>query len=350
MKITRNNYEICFVDYLEGNLEESRMNELIDFLHEKPDLKTELEMARPLEMDQKKIVYPGKEKLYKEKYDQVEVFNQTAVARLEGDLSETGKANFEHYLSRHPKKQKEAALFERTKLAADKNIVYPKKRTLYHHTTARSILLWSTRIAAVLMVAFLAYRFGGNLISEKMIPENQVAVTTTKPERAVPGPLNPASERENTQHSLPESTTAMAIPIRETTDTDPADNPSAKPAKISKKEETVPQRVPVVAPEALTRRNASFNVQPSGLALAEKDKTVPEKAAIIQEERLLADIIKEKTGMNNLSINKVVKTGLKVISSVSKEKFTYQTNADGDITELAYDSRLLAFSIPTNNN
>jgi hypothetical protein len=65
------------------------------------------------------------------------------------------------------------------------------------------------------------------------------------------------------------------------------------------------------------------------------------------EEKYLVDVVKEKTGLDKLSFKKITKAGLSLVSNLSKEKFNYETNPEGDVTELKYDSRILAFSIPT---
>jgi hypothetical protein len=65
------------------------------------------------------------------------------------------------------------------------------------------------------------------------------------------------------------------------------------------------------------------------------------------EERLLVDVVKEKTGIQKLNFNKITKAGLSLIANLSKEKFNYETNDSGKVTEVSFDSRLLAFSIPT---
>jgi hypothetical protein len=40
--LTRNNYEIWFVDYLDGKLGNEQLDTLLDFLEQNPDLKQEL--------------------------------------------------------------------------------------------------------------------------------------------------------------------------------------------------------------------------------------------------------------------------------------------------------------------
>ncbi|MCA1759746.1 MAG: hypothetical protein LC658_08240, partial [Bacteroidales bacterium] len=74
--------------------------------------------------------------------------------------------------------------------------------------------------------------------------------------------------------------------------------------------------------------------------------TVPDVYETAFEERLLVDIVKEKTGIEKLTFNKIAKAGLSLVTNLSKEKFNYETDNEGKVTEVNFDSRLLAFSIP----
>src|SRR5690606_2236975 len=108
---------------------------------------------------------------------------------------------------------------------------------------------------------------------------------------------------------------------------------------------------PAVTPERLPSRNSRLLDREVMYAELKPVKTavLPEK----QEEmavRLPEDAVREKMGLNNLSVTKVAKAGLNLVANLSGEKFTFETNKEGQITELNYDSRLLAFSIPTNHN
>jgi hypothetical protein len=348
MKITRDNYEEHFLDYLEGNLDENMVNDFIDFLRQNPDLKKELEMAGEVKLELENISFGSKEKLYKEKFDLESEFNRAAVARLEGDFQENGKAEFEKYLSKHPEKQKEAARFEKTRLKADKTIVFRKKKKLYHYSVGRTILLWSTRIAAVLVLAFMVYRVADNISDQKIVPENQVAISEKKTNEEPEEPTVIQEKPEKKEDTVPVNK-KVAEPIKKA-------EPKAEPAKSLREttkgrmdhERIAEAKVPVEIPKKLSGLNASLSIQEPELALAQIKITIPETPAEMQEERLLADVVKEKTGIGNLSLNKVAKAGLNLVSNVSNEKFNFETNSNGQITELNYDSRLLAFSIPTN--
>jgi hypothetical protein len=68
------------------------------------------------------------------------------------------------------------------------------------------------------------------------------------------------------------------------------------------------------------------------------------------ERPMLGDVIKEKAGIEGLTFRSVAKAGLKLVAGISKNKVSYDTNTDGNITEVSFESRLLAFSIPVQNS
>ncbi|WP_372946830.1 hypothetical protein [Mariniphaga sp.] len=350
MKITRDNYEEYFLDYLEGNLDENLVDDFIDFLRQNPDLKAELEMAGTVKVELENVSFAKKGKLYKEKYDLETEFNRAAVARLEGDLQENEKNEFENYLTKHPEKQKEAALFEKTRLKADESIFFRKKNKLYHYSAGKTILLWSTRIAAVLVLAFMVYRVADNISTQNNLPENQVAVSEKKTN---PKPAEPTVIPEKTEKK------EEVVPIdRKVAEPLKKEEPKAEPVKSLREttkgrmdhERIAEARIPVEIPEKLSGKMAFLEFQQPAMALAQMKVALPEAPDDVYEERLLADVVKEKTGLGSISLNKVAQAGLNLVSTVSGEKFSFDTNTDGQITELNYDSRLLAFSIPTKND
>lgn len=350
MKITRDNYEVYFLDYLEGNLDENLVDDFIDFLRQNPDLKEELEMAGAVKVELENFSYGNKEKLYKVKFDLEPEFNQAAVARLEGDFQENEKAEFENYLTKHSEKQKEAALFEKTRLKADESIIYKKKNKLYHYRAGKTILLWSTRIAAVLVLAFMVYRVADNILPQNNLNENRVAVSEkkTNPVKAEPTVIPEKTEKKEEAIPIDKN---VAEPVKKA---EPKTGPVKSLRETTKgrmdHEKIAEVRIPVPIPEKLSAMNVSLSIQKPELKLAQMNIVLPETPVENYEERLLADVVKEKTGIGNLSLNKVAKAGLNLVSSVSGEKFSFDTNTDGQITELNYDSRLLAFSIPTKND
>jgi hypothetical protein len=350
MKINRNNYEAFFVDYLDGKLDEKLVNDFIDFLQKNPDLKEELALVENISMEQEKITFNKKELLLKEKYDVEQAFNEAAIAHLEGDLSSSEKDKFEKYLSKNPEKQKEADLFKLTKLQADESVKFSLKRKLFHRSAGRTVLLWSARVAAVAIIALSVYNFM-NKSSEKIITENQVSAIEKETEK------KPNSEEIK---EIPVIINSKKVqPTKEETEEPEIKKKKPKTQPVKSLRANSPGRL-VNDDLALVRTNEEVplkigSLKPSVFASLPKTELVPVKISMpeinepFEDERLLVDIVKEKTAIGKLSFNKITKAGLSLVASLSKEKFNYHTNPDGQVTEIKYDSRILAFSIPTKN-
>ena len=348
MKINRNNYEPYFIDYLEGNLDENLVDDFIEFLTSNPDLKEELSLFEPVSVEPGEVVFGKKNQLYKERFDLESEFSENAIANLEGDLSAPEKAAFEKYIANHPERKRDLELFEKTKLVADESIVFVRKNDLYKTSILKTLFYWSGRVAAVLVVAFLVYFFVDQIEKPKMGSEPVVANQENKMTEEQQTVSTPAKENNNQQQFAK------------------AEKPKAKVA--GKQEEKLVR----VQPEEKTEQNQA---ETEVLAFAENEQVhftelTPVFAAIEPEmpeatletmyitipqaepydERLLVDVVKEKTGIEKISINKITKAGLNLFASISKEKFSYQTDESGKVTEIIYDSRLLAFTIPTTRN
>jgi hypothetical protein len=360
MKINRDNYEAYFIDYLEGNLGEDLVDDFIEFLQINPDLKEELSLFESVTAEAENVVFQQKEKLYKEKFDSEKEFDHAAIANLEGDISEIEKKEFEAYISKHPEKQKEIKLFSYTKFQFDESIKFQNKKNLYHHSVGRTVLLWATRVAAVLIVA-MAIFWLSNESSDKFTPQNQLAevkdntpdkeeaTEKTPPSNEVNVPLrkeDPPKTKEKTQKETPK--TLKSVP-KETVK--PRETKSLRETTKGRMggEDIALLRIPVEVPNKISPRTVTFAAQNNSLALAAMPEIHVPKSKDPFEERLLADVVKEKTGLDHLSLNKITKAGLQLVSNISKDKFSYETNNEGKVTEVNLDTRLLAFSIPTKN-
>jgi len=351
MEITRDNYEAYFLDYLEGNLDEKLVNDFIEFLQANPDLKEELQQAGLISLKTEEVIYDKKDKLYKEEYDREELFNEAAIGLLEGDLKESERARFMSFLQKNPGKQKEAALFEKTKQVPDQNIVLQKKSRLYRQTAPKTILLWTTRIAAVLAISFFIYRVTDYISPVHSGSEKPLVVTADREnKKESPESSNLPAKAEKKQDPVPEKE-KLADPERKP-------EPKSQPSKSLRETTTgrinhdlvAEARVPAEIPERMDSRNITLaSPDMMALHLVPVKNNLYEVPETIEEERLFGEVIKEKTGIGNLSMNKVTQAGLNLVASISREKFNYETNSEGQITELSFDSRLLAFSIPTNN-
>ena len=355
MEINRNNYEAYFIDYLEGNLDERLVDSFLEFLKLNPDLKEELALFESVNAVPENISFRKKDDLYKEKFDSEEEFNNAAIASLEGDITDLDKFEFETYLDEHPEKKQDAALFSKTKLKPDISIVFSKKNKLYKKSVGKTILLWSGRVAAVLILAVAFFTLMNNR-SEEIIPENEVVV------------INEISDPENEELKKDiDSESKKVVPVEEKKKKVTEKNKPVKtkpestkivPEKKPKKSirETTKGRIdptdlafirtPVEIPAEMIAIRASIDTELPRAELATMYLKYPDDSFYNYDEVLLADIVKEKTGLDKFKFNKITKAGLNLVSGFTRENFSYKTNENGNVTEYNYDSRILAFSIP----
>ncbi len=346
MKINRDNYEAFFIDYLDGNLGENLVDEFLEFLQINPDLKAELHLVQSVSLKPEKVLFTKKELLMKEKYDLDEIFEETAVALLEGDISAEEKVEFERYLSTHPENQKQIGLFAKTKLIPDETIVFSKKSKLYHRTLGRTVFLWSARAAAVLLLALAVYWFMDET-QNPLIPENKIAQVENEngKDKAIAPVETEIAEKVSRESSA--MTPIKPLLAKRVEFEKPGSENNIQNLPI---ESRLSNRASVEIPDKMDRLTASLDVSQTKATLETMYITVPNISEKDAEERLLADIVIEKTGLDKLSLNNIAKAGLNLVSNITRDKFQYETNGEGKITTVNLDTRLLAFTIPVKNS
>lgn len=127
--ITRNNYEEFFLDYIEGEINAQDKKALESFLAQNPDLKGELDEM--MDMD----VKCESETIYEETVHLKDIpfqtnFDDFCIAQLEGDLDSYENDAFGKFIASNPDKEKELTLYKKTKLQADKTVVFTNKKAL----------------------------------------------------------------------------------------------------------------------------------------------------------------------------------------------------------------------------
>jgi hypothetical protein len=325
MKITRDNYEPWFLDYLEGNLEEGMIDEFIRFIRENPDLKEELQLFEPVRLEKPHFSFPGKENLFKENFDLSDIFDETAVAWMEGDLDSSSVAAFKEYLHRHPEKNKELELFNLVKLQPDLSVTFRAKKKLYHQPVILLSVTRAMQIAAILLVALVVFPLieknqnnsgpGSKIfiVSRNTDPVKQDNKLVTQNKK---NSITPPTLSDNRQ--IPSSTIREELPVLVSAFTD-------------SREFLLPQNEPGIAAPSLS----------------------PVVVEIYADTELastpLTDKIIEKIGLPEINLSKIARWGLKLAANLSGEKFSYDTNPEGEVIAYNLDTRLLGLSIPVRN-
>jgi len=146
MKITLENYQKYAAEWLDGSLSPEFADAFSRFLADHPMIREELEEIMLPESPVQKQ-YPSHpdfsalKRSVNEKTVNAGNFLEFVLANMDGELNETSLKNLEEWLHHHPEHQKEARLFELTRLEPDFSIVFKNKEDLFRNVGAYEVAL-----------------------------------------------------------------------------------------------------------------------------------------------------------------------------------------------------------------
>jgi len=345
MKITRENYEPYFIDFLDGNIPEDQIDQFLDFLEQNPDLKDELHGFEYFKLNEEPIVFSAKEKLYRTLEEARSSIEMKMIASIEGDLEESERKSFEAYLEFHPELQKEYQLFVKSRLLADPSVYFPGKKKLYKKSRPVVVLNWVARVAAVVALMWginALYNGQSGQISqnnqEKIAevtpakPEPQVKLIDTEKmqeEPVIQGKNKPLKETIKVKSKSIRGKTIESLEEKEPEPQNPVERDmtalamiKSQPARLES--ENIPNQL-AVSRVSEVEQNAGPNILTVDQFLALQAKNVEEKGL--------------------LSARRLVLAGLGLASELSGDRIGYREK-NGKITSLDFESKLFAFSIP----
>jgi hypothetical protein len=182
-EITRANYEVYFVMYVDNELSAADRKAVERFVEQNPDLEEELVMLQQsvLRADEH-IVFEQKELLFKDVAAmQINEQNYEEYFVLYGDdeLTNEEKDKVERFVYKHPQYQAEFELIQQVKLVPDNTLTFPDKTYLYRTEEDDSKVIafpwWrlSAAAIAILVIGSLAW-----YISTQNGPTEEVAGVT----------------------------------------------------------------------------------------------------------------------------------------------------------------------------
>ncbi len=155
--ITRQNYEIYALDYIEGRLPDDLKKEFERFLNQNPDIREEIlslrnTIAVPTPGD---IPFPNKNQLKRSHIDGLTYTEELIISDIEGIATEKQKKELAGLIAHSPQIAREYQAFQQTRLKAP-DITYPHKQGLKRKiidfpTIARGAIAY-----AALLMMFLA--------------------------------------------------------------------------------------------------------------------------------------------------------------------------------------------------
>ncbi len=176
MKPDRSNYEIWFIDWLDGNLSDQQVEQLIVFLDENPDLMEEFDSLTQLILKPDKNIFTPKEHLKKSIDDlSSSQFDNLCIAYLENDLTPNQLSELEVNIDHDNQKKRAFELIQKLKLSSpiDK---FSNKHILKKMTPGQRIIRLSAvglSAAATIALFILAYLFIPINLTDKTIQTAQ---------------------------------------------------------------------------------------------------------------------------------------------------------------------------------
>jgi hypothetical protein len=157
MHIDRSNYEIWFIDWLDGNLNNHQVEQLELFIDQNPDLREEFNDLAPVNPAPSGISFQHKEHLKKSLSDISESqLEYLCVAYHENDLPESQHAELLEIVNRYPEKKKTFDLIHKTILSRErvnyKNRSLLLKQTAFQKAIRLSFIVLSTAAAISLII------------------------------------------------------------------------------------------------------------------------------------------------------------------------------------------------------
>lgn len=338
MNINRLNYEIYLLDYLDGKLNASQVDELLLFLDQNPDIKEAFEGMEDAVLIADTTIYPDKSSLKKKSFlkDGIDnEFDYLCIASLEGVLSNEEKISFEKSLQGDPIKQSAYKNYQKTKIQPQAAIQYNNKSHLKRTAIIpirHSYLRTSISVAATVTLLFGVYTIG-----KLMVQENNIETTTIIAE---------TQSFSNQSQSFVEIKKPVAV-FENHVLTDKHqnnnilkninDNIEYNEIRIDR-EEYIPNPIKRKKIQPL---ETDIDPRYEDLALI-VNKLNPERQII--EEQLLSQ-------NNNSGTLEAIQNGLKFVGKLVGRDIKLDANKDekGNVEKISFESKFIAFSTQVKN-
>jgi len=214
MNIDRTNYEIFFIDYIDGKLNAEEVNQLKSFLKSNADLQEEFEMIsnnEPL-LYAENIEFEGKnglKKIFIPKNAPISTnnFSDFVIAEMENELSMNESFQLHQFILDNPQFEKEYELIHFTKLKPEYDIVFEHKNKLKKRTKYKGIvrsITYTTAMAASIALMVTIFNKANDYDNttfgklSAQVNENTIISNNTTVDNSIKEIKNTAVNKNNT--------------------------------------------------------------------------------------------------------------------------------------------------------
>jgi len=158
MIINRHNYEECFILYWDNELTVSQKQAVENFVKENTDLQEEFKLLGDTRFTpDNKIQFEEKEFLFENSFINITNYEEQLLNYIDDELKPEQRKEVERFVDQFPAGQKELAIFQKTKLQSEAEIVFPDKSVLYRREEkVRVISMTWFRVAVAAAIILIA--------------------------------------------------------------------------------------------------------------------------------------------------------------------------------------------------
>jgi len=161
MKITRDNYESWFVDFLDGNLDDESRKQLFVFLEHNPDLAEELNLLDNIHLEPETLTFQQSDHLLKSEADLMGIpyADFLLIKQMEEGLSDTEKKELDKLIGQDDRLIKRGMEYQNAHLSGEAISYQGKDSLMKKQVISHFIPFIRTAVAAaVLVLIFLGYQ------------------------------------------------------------------------------------------------------------------------------------------------------------------------------------------------
>jgi hypothetical protein len=351
--IKRDNYEQFFIDYLEGNLSYSEVDQLKSFLIANPDLKQELDEIENQRLVPEINTFHKKSVLKKEPvlaYSGNNNFNELCIARIERDLNQIQLTEFNKLIEDNPNLKKQFALFEKTVLIPDTTITFNKKSSLRKSVfvTKRKVVYQYLSVAASVALLIALSVFVPKNIHDNDKNNSQLSSINNEKDVAVAKENNSVVQEIQKEFSINQN-----LVIDDNQSAKETNNINFSVEEINVKTRELIQ--PLVPSSIKIVENENMFIADLKIVDLSSYKTDPK--TISSEPNSLKDVLvrsfnkrvlKKESDLNTINTYDFADLAITGVNKIAGTKMSLNKkyDASGNVTDLEFNSRLIAFSTP----
>lgn len=347
MLITRDNYEVYFIDYIDGNLKPDEVEVLMLFLEQNPDLAAELDGLHDIVLETSQVQFEHKSTLKKNLFERNGIANEfdyLCIAEMENDISVGEKKKLDSIIAENPSLESQKSVYAKAKLIPDETTVFTHKASLRRAPVFH--IRQSNLRNAMGVAAGMALLFGLFTVFTNLDNTVNEMVASTEPitkeiEKEISGhQVASVVGKETVQNNSNQLATTGKV---FTSTPDVEDN-----QELFKEETTLDESVDIQEIRRIEIKPLELRKEQNLLASAPRIE--PVLPTITAETEQLADNTKPQPqgSSRTLGLFDIVQLGVEKFSNAtgSSMQLSAEKDPNGKLTKIRFDSNLFALSTP----